>query len=117
MSKERLSRLQKLILMGLYKNEQDSEAGEGMKNLKREFPYIKGRVSMEFGQEDVRFVSDSRKARTFSSIFSQSIRNLASKNLVELVYKYQLPKLSHHHIKKCEGKELIETVLKLNISN
>ena len=104
--------MQKLILMELYKNEQDSEAGESTKNLNREFPYIKARIAMEFGQEDVRFVSESRKARTFSSVFSQSIRNLGSKNLVELVYKYQLSKRFHHYIKRCEGKELMEDMYK-----
>jgi len=89
MAKERLSKLQKDILIYLYRI-------KGSKSYSHESDYD----DVKFGVK--RIYNFEKDRAEFGPIFSQSIRNMAKKGYVELQYKYETSDLKFYHRKKCK---------------
>ena len=87
MVKERLSQLQKATLTYLYK--------EGAKGYGNSYKYGGLRYVMAEGND----------RNSFRSKFSQSIRNLEKKQLIDVIYCHQIQKREYRQIKKCEGRK------------
>lgn len=107
MTVERLSKLQKEILKYL-----NAERLRSWRYDRKEYDEIRKNVSemCDKGIEKKSYLGIDIfiSSKSFNVVFSQSVRNLHRKGLIELEYKYEVPDEYYYYHKKCKGREPFE---------